>query len=106
MVEVRINLNGNVERYMNGCGSEKDLSEVINIRGVPVPLICWELIIDAERAANEAKDEYGYTDRQIQPDDYCYAMRGASRQDIESLADRLEQAAGSLRKIAGYGYYD
>lgn len=81
-------------------------SEVINIRGVPVPLICWELINDAENAANEAKDEYGYTDRQIPPDDYCYAMRGASRQDIESLADRLEQAASSLREIASYGYYD
>lgn len=103
---IRIDLNGNGERYMCGCGIEKDLSEVINISGVPVPLICWELINDAERAANEAKDEYGYTDRQIHPDDYCYAMRGASRQDIENLADRLEQAASSLREIAGYGYYD
>lgn len=91
---------------MDGCRSEKNLSEVINIRGVPVPLICWEFINDAEKAANEAKDEYGYIDRQIRPEDYCYAMRGASRQDIESLADRLEQAASSLREIASYGYYD
>lgn len=103
---IRINLNGNEKWNMNSCGIEKDLTEVINIRGVPVPLICWELINDAERAANEAKDEYGYTDRQIQPDDYCYAMKGASRQDIERIADRLEQAASSLREIAGYGYYD
>lgn len=85
---------------------DRRYSEVINIREVPVPLICWELINDAERTANEAKDEYGYTDRQIQPDDYCYAMKGASRQDIEFLADRLEQAASSLREIACYGYYD
>lgn len=85
---------------------DRRYSEVINIRGVPVPLICWELINDAERAANEAKDEYGHIDRQIQPDDYCYAMRGASRQDIESLANCLEQAASSLREIADYGYYD
>lgn len=84
----------------------RQYSDVINIRGVPVPRICWELINDAERAANKAKDEYGHIDRQIQPDDYCYAMRGASRQDIESLADRLEQVACSLREIAGYGYYD
>lgn len=91
-----------MERY----GTEKARAEVINIRGVPVPLICWELINDAERAANEAKDAYGYTGRQIQPDDYCYALRGASRQDIELLADRLERAASSLREIAGYGYYD
>lgn len=91
---------------MDGCGIEKDLTEVINIRGVPVPLICWELINDAESAANEAKDEYGYIDRQIRPEDYCYALRSASRHDIELLADRLEQAAGSLREIAGYGYYD
>ena len=84
----------------------RQYSEVINIRGVPVPIICWELINDAERAANEAKDEYGYIDRQIRPEDYCYAMKGASRQDIESLADRLERAARSLREIAGYGYYD
>lgn len=84
----------------------RQYSEVINIRGVPVPLICWELINDAERAANEAKDEYGYTDRQIQPDDYCYAMKGASRQDIERIADRLERAASSLREIVSYGYYD
>ena len=103
---IRIDLNGNEERDMDGCGSERDLSEVINIRGVPVPLICWELINDAERAANEAKDEYGYIDRQIQPDDYCYALRGANKQDIERIADRLEQAASSLREIAGYGYYD
>lgn len=85
---------------------DRRYSEVINIRGVPVPLICWELINDAEMAANEAKDEYGYTDRQIQPDDYCYALRDASKQDIELLADRLERAASSLREIAGYGYYD
>ena len=84
----------------------RQYSDVINIRGVPVPLICWELINDAERAANEAKDEYGYIDRQIQPEDYCYAMKGASRQDIENIADRLERAASSLREIAGYGYYD
>lgn len=84
----------------------RQYSEVINIRGVPVPLICWELINDAERAANEAKDEYGYTDRQIQPDDYCYALRDASKQDIKLLADRLERAVSSLREIAGYGYYD
>ena len=103
---IRIDLNGNEERDMDGCGSERDLSEVINIRGVPVPLICWELINDAERAANEAKGEYGYIDRQIQPDDYCYALRGANKQDIERIADRLEQAASSLREIAGYGYYD
>lgn len=95
-----------MEQNMDGYEIEKNLTEVINIRGVPVPLICWELINDAERAANEAKDEYGHIDRQIQPDDYCYAMRGASRQDIESLANRLEQAASSLREIAGYGYYD
>lgn len=95
-----------MEQNMDGYEIEKNLTEVINIRGVPVPLICWELINDAERAANEAKDEYGYTDRQIQPDDYCYAIRGASRKDIELLADRLEQAASSLREIAGYGYYD
>lgn len=95
-----------MEQNMDGYEIEKNLTEVINIRGAPVPLICWELINDAERAANEAKDEYGYTDRQIQPDDYCYAMRGASRKDIELLADRLEQAASSLREIAGYGYYD
>lgn len=95
-----------MEQNMDGYEIEKNLTEVINIRGVPVPLICWELINDAERAANEAKDEYGYTDRQIQPDDYCYAMRGASRKDIKLLADRLEQAASSLREIAGYGYYD
>lgn len=106
MMAIRINLNGNGKRDMDGYGIEKDLTEVINIRGVPVPRICWELINDAERAANEAKDEYGHIDRQIQPDDYCYAMRGASRQDIESLANRLEQAASSLREIAGYGYYD
>lgn len=73
---------------MDGCGSEKDLSEVINIRGVPVPLICLEFINDAEKAAN------------------CYALRSASKQDIELLADRLEQATSSLREIAGYGYYD
>lgn len=91
---------------MDGYEIEKDLTEVINIRGVPVPLICWELINNAENAANEAKDEYGYTDRQIQPDDYCYALRDANRQDIELLADRLERAASSLREIAGYGYYD
>lgn len=84
----------------------RQYSEVINIRGVPVPRICWELINDAENAANEAKDEYGHIDRQIRPDDYCYAMKGASRQDIELLADRLERAASSLREIAGYGYYD
>ena len=84
----------------------RQYSDVINIRGDPVPLICWELINDAERAANEAKDEYGYIDRQIQPEDYCYAMKGASRQDIENIADRLERAASSLREIAGYGYYD
>lgn len=89
---------------MYGVGKDRD--EVINIRGVPVPLICWNLINDAERAANEAKDKYGYTDRQIQPDDYCYAMRGASRQGIERIADRLERAARSLREIAGCGYYD
>ena len=106
MMAIRINLNGNWKRDMDGCKIEKDLTEVINIRGVPVPLICWELINDAENAANEAKDAYGYTGRQIQPDDYCYALRGASRQDIELLADRLEQAAGSLREIADYGYYD
>lgn len=105
-MEIQINLNENGERDMDGCGIEKDLTEVINIRGVPVPLICWELINDAERAANEAKDEYGYIDRQIRPEDYCYAMKGASRQDIESIAKRLEQAASSLREIAGYGYYD
>lgn len=103
---IRINLNGNGKWDMNSCGIEKDLSEAINIRGVPVPLICWELINDAERAANEAKDAYGYTGRQIQPDDYCYALRSANRQDIERIADRLEQAASSLREIAGYGYYD
>lgn len=103
---IRINLNGNGKWDMNSCGSEKDLSEVINIRGVPVPLICWEFINDAEKAANEAKDAYGYTGRQIQPDDYCYALRSASKQDIEFLADRLEQAASSLREIASYGYYD
>lgn len=103
---IRINLNGNGKWDMNSCGIEKDLTEVINIRGVPVPLICWEFINDAERAANEAKDEYGYIDRQIQPDDYCYALRSASRQDIERIADRLEQAASSLREIADYGYYD
>lgn len=103
---IRINLNGNGKWDMNSWGIEKDLTEVINIRGVPIPLICWELINDAERAASEAKDEYGYTDRQIQPDDYCYAMKVASRQDIERIADRLEQAASSLREIAGYGYYD
>lgn len=103
---IRINLNGNGKWDMNSWGIEKDLTEVINIRGVPIPLICWELINDAEMAASEAKDEYGYTDRQIQPDDYCYAMKGASRQDIERIADRLEQAASSLREIAGYGYYD
>lgn len=103
---IRINLNGNGKWDMNSCGIEKDLSEVINIRGVPVPLICWELINDAERAANEAKDAYGYTGRQIQPDDYCYALRSANRQDIERIANRLEQAASSLREIAGYGYYD
>lgn len=103
---IRINLNGNGKWDMNSCGIEKDLTEVINIRGVPVPLICWELINDAERMANEAKDEYGYIDRQIRPEDYCYAMKGASRQDIESLADRLERAASSLHEIAGYGYYD
>lgn len=103
---IRINLNGNGKWDMNSCGIEKDLTEVINIRGVPVPLICWELINDAERAANEAKDEYGYIDRQIQPDDYCYALRGASKQDIGRIADRLEQAARSLREIASYGYYD
>lgn len=91
---------------MDGCGIDKDLTEVINIRGVPVPSICWELINDAERAANEVKDEYGYIDRRIQPDDYCCALRGASRQNIERIADRLERAASSLRKIAGYGYYD
>lgn len=84
----------------------RQYSEVINIRGVPVPRICWELINDAERAATEVRDAYGYTGRQIQPDDYCYAMKGASRQDIELLADRLERAARSLREIAGYGYYD
>ena len=84
----------------------RQYSEVINIRGVPVPRICWELINDAENAANEAKDEYGHIDRQIRPDDYCYAMKGASRQDIERIANRLEQAASSLREIAGYGYYD
>lgn len=33
-------------------------------------------------------------------------MKGASRQDIEHIADRLERAASSLREIAGYGYYD
>ena len=103
---IRINLNGNGKWDMNSCEIEKDLTEVINIRGVPVPLICWELINDAERAANEAKDEYGYIDRQIQPDDYCYALRSASKQDIERIADRLEQAASSLREIADYGYYD
>lgn len=91
---------------MDGYEVEKDLTEIINIRGVPIPRICWELINDAENAANEAKDEYGYIDRQIRPDDYCYAMKGASRQDIERIADRLEQAASSLREIAGYGYYD
>lgn len=96
MEAIRIAQNENGELGMNGCGSEKDLSEVINIRGVPVPLICWELINDAERAANDAKDAYGYTSRQIQPDDYCYALRSASRQDIESLADRFEQAASSV----------
>ena len=106
MITIRIDLNGNGEWNMDGCESEKDLSEVINIRGVPVPLICWELINDAEKAANEAKDAYGYTGRQIQPDDYCYALRSASKQDIELLADRLEQAASSLREIASYGYYD
>lgn len=95
-----------MERDMDDCGIEKDLTEVINIRGVPIPLICWELINDAERAANEAKDEYGYIDRQIRPEDYCYAMNGASRHDIECIAKRLEQAASSLREIAGYGYYD
>lgn len=103
---IRINLNGNGKWDMDGCEIKKDLTEVINIRGVPVPLICWELINDAERAANEAKDEYGHIGRQIQPDDYCYALRSASRQDIERIADRLEQAASSLREIAGYGYYD
>lgn len=70
------------------------------------PRICWELINDAERAANEAKDEYGHIDRQIRSDDYCHAMKDASRQDIERIADRLERAASTLHEIVSYGYYD
>lgn len=80
--------------------------DVLNIRGVPIPRMYWELLEENEKAATQAKQEYGYSSSPIQADDYCYALRNASRDDIEQLADKLERAANELREVASYGYYD
>lgn len=86
--------------------SDKNQIDILNIRGVPIPRMYWELLEANEEAATQVKQEYGYSSSPIRVDDYCYALKDANREDIEQLANRLEQAANELRIVASYGYYD